>query len=173
MTDVKSGGFYLVVLGIALVFIWLAWSGIYTDDEGNPAFLILSFGVVSVGLTVWVSHGLGVVDDEGQPIAWGIAPVGYLAWLLKEIIVANMDVIKRIVQPSLPISPTWVKVPAKQNSRLGRAVFANSVTLTPGTVSIDVGEEYIWVHAISKEGAESLVDDGGIMGQKVCKLEAK
>ena len=171
--DVKSGGIYLVVLGIVLVFIWLAWSGIYTDDEGNPAYLILSFGVVSVALTVWVSHGLGVVDDEGQPIAWGLAPIAYLAWLIKEIVVANIDVIKRIISPSLPISPTWVKVPATQQSRLGRAVFANSITLTPGTVSVDVGEEYIWVHAISKEGAESLVDGGGVMGQKVSRLEVK
>ena len=83
--DVKSGGIYLAFLGIVLVFVWLAWSGIYTDDEGTPAYLILSFGVVSVALTVWVSHGLGAVDDEGQPIAWGFSPIGYLAWLIKEI----------------------------------------------------------------------------------------
>ena len=172
MSEVKSGTIYVVVLAVVLSVIWLAWSGIYVDDKGNPAKLMLSFGVGSVLLTVWISKGLSIVDDEGQPIAWGIAPVGYFMWLIKEIIVANIDVIKRVISPSLPISPTWIKVAAKQRSRLGKSVFANSITLTPGTVSIDVGEDYIWVHALSKEGAESLID-GGDMGIKVCKVEAK
>ena len=165
MSEVKSGTIYLIVLALVLSIIWLAWSGIYEP-------LLMGFGVGSVLLTVWISKSLGIVDDAGQPIAWGIAPAGYFLWLIKEIILANIDVIKRVINPSLAISPTWIKVHAKQKSRLGRAVFANSITLTPGTVSVDVGEDYIWVHAISKEGAESLIN-GGEMGDKVCNLEAK
>ena len=68
------------------------------------------------------------------------------------------------------ISPTWIKVKADQNSRLAESLFANSITLTPGTVSVDIGEDYIWVHALSKGGADSLVD-GGEMGALVCKVE--
>ena len=172
MSEVKSGTLYVIVLALVLVVIWLSWSGIYVDDEGNPHTLMLSFGVISVSLTVWVSSRLNVVDDEGQPIAWGISPIGYFIWLLKEIVVANVDVISRIVRPQMKISPTWIKVSANQKSRLGRAVFANSITLTPGTVSVDVGEDYVWVHALSKEGAESLLD-GGDMGKRVCAVEAQ
>jgi multicomponent Na+:H+ antiporter subunit E len=172
MSEVKSGMIYVIVLAFVLVVIWLSWSGIYVDDAGGPATMMLSFGAISVAITVWVSTRLNIVDDEGQPIAWGIAPVGYFLWLLKEILIANIDVISRIIKPNMNYSPTWIKVSAKQKSRLGRAVFANSITLTPGTVSVDVGSDYIWVHAISKEGAESLLE-GGDMGERVCKVEAK
>jgi multicomponent Na+:H+ antiporter subunit E len=166
MSEIKSGKIYMIVLTLVLSGIWLAWSGIY--DNG----LILAFGVGSVLLTVWVSKSLDIIDDEGQPISLGSAPIGYLLWLFKEIVVANIDVIKIILSPSLPISPTWTKVPAKQHTRLGRVIFANSITLTPGTVSVDVGGDFIWVHALAKEGAESL-NDGGVMGDRVCMLEAK
>ena len=82
---------------------------------------------------------------------------------------ANIDVLKRILL-SGAVEPTWIKVPANQKTRLGRVIFANSITLTPGTVSVDIQEDYILVNAISLEGAESLVD-GGYMGAKVCGLE--
>ena len=159
----RTGFTYSFGLTLLLAIVWLCWSGQY-----GP--LLLSFGVVSVLLTVWVSKTLEVIDDEGQPISWGAGPLWYFPWLIKEIIVANIDVIQRILSPSLNISPTWIKLPAKQSSRLGRVVFANSITLTPGTVSVELGDDFILVHALSKEGAESLVD-GGVMGETVCKLE--
>jgi multicomponent Na+:H+ antiporter subunit E len=88
--------------------------------------------------------------------------------------VANIDVIKRILSPNIEkaISPTWTVVSAKQKTRLGRVIFANSITLTPGTVSVEVGEDKILVHALSQEGADSLAGDmGGEMGKRVCGLE--
>ena len=163
--SVKHG----IVLSVVLMCIWLAWSGIYQP-------LLISFGVLSVLLTVYVSASLEAVNDEGQPISWGWQPLWYFPWLLKEIVLANIDVIKRVLHPSMNdldkniISPTWIKVPTKQHSRLGQSLFANSITLTPGTVSVEIGEDFIWVHAISKEGAESLLE-GGTMGDYVCAVE--
>ena len=165
----KTSGLYLVTLSIVLMVVWLVWSGIYKP-------LLITFGVISVAITVAISHYLSVIDDEGQPISLGVRPFWYVPWLLKEIVVSNIDVMKKILHPKLNdpeaniISPTWIKVSATQCSRLGQSLFANSITLTPGTVSVDVGEDYIWVHALSKEGAESLID-GGEMGILVCKLE--
>lgn len=167
----KTSGLYLGALSIVLMVVWLVWSGIYEQ-------LLIIFGVISVAITVVLSHYLSVVDDEGQPISLGVRPFWYVPWLLKEILVSNIDVMKRILHPKLNdpeaniISPTWIKVSAAQHSRLGESLFANSITLTPGTVSVDVGEDYIWVHALSKEGAESLID-GGEMGALVCKLEGE
>ena len=160
---------HAVLLFIVLMGVWLAWSGIYTP-------LLIGFGVVSVLLTVYVTATLDSLDEEGQPIQWLISMIWYLPWLLKEIIVANIDVIGKILHPKLNdpdsdvISPTWIKVKAEQNSRLAESLFANSITLTPGTVSVDIGEDYIWVHALSNDGARSLVD-GGEMGALVCKVE--
>lgn len=171
MEEPKTSMMYLIALSLVLMGIWLVWSGIYEP-------LLIGFGVVSVALTVFASRLLSTIDDEGQPLSLGMRPLWYVPWLLKEIVVANIDVIKRIIHPKLNdeaakiISPTWIKVSAKQKTRLGRTLFANSITLTPGTVSVDVGEDYIWVHAISQEGAESLID-GGEMGALVCKLEGK
>ena len=163
--SVKHG----LALGFVLMGIWLAWSGIYEP-------LLISFGVLSVIITVWVSDSLGSVGDDGQPLSWGSGPFWYIPWLLKEIVVANIDVMKRVLSPSLNdpsqeiISPTWIKVQAKQKTGLGQSLFANSITLTPGTVSVAIEDDYIWVHALSKDGAESLID-GGEMGALVCKLE--
>ena len=165
--SVKHG----IALGVVLMGIWLAWYGIYEP-------LLISFGVLSVIITVWVSDTLGAVGDDGQPLSLGGSPFWYIPWLLKEIVLANIDVMKRVLNPSLNdpnqkvISPTWIKVQAKQHSALGQSLFANSITLTPGTVSVAIEDDYIWVHAISKDGAESLLD-GGEMGALVCKLEGE
>ena len=160
-------------LSIVLVAVWLGWSGIYQP-------LLLSFGVASILISVYVTASLESLDNEGQPIQWTFKMLWYLPWLLKEIVVANIDVMKRVVSPSIDspetnvISPTWVKVAAPQKSRLGLTLFANSITLTPGTVSVDSGEGYIWVHALSLEGAESLLgEDGGEMGRMASKMEAE
>ena len=160
-------------LSIVLVAVWLGWSGIYQP-------LLLSFGIASVLISVYVTASLESLDNEGQPIQWTIKMLWYLPWLLKEIVVANIDVMKKVVSPSIDnpetkvISPTWVKVAAPQKSRLGLTLFANSITLTPGTVSVDSGDGYIWVHALSHEGTESLLgEDGGEMGRMASKMEAE
>ena len=162
-SDNRSGS--TIVLGIVLSIVWFVWSG-------HTAALIVGFGVFSVVLTVYLSRSLQIVDSEGQPT--NIKLVMYVPWLLKEIVLANIDVIKRISTFG-PIDETveltWIKVPAKQKTSLGRVIFANSITLTPGTISVLIeegdDESYILVNGVSKEGAESLIG-GGEMGQKVC-----
>ena len=70
------------------------------------------------------------------------------------------------------ISPTWIESRPHKSTWLN--LFANSITLTPGTVSVDSGDGYIWVHALSTEGAESLLgEDGGEMGRMASKMEAE
>lgn len=153
-----------VLLCVLLAFIWMAWSG-------HTEALLIGFGVGSILLTLWVGLRLSVVDEEGQPTNPKL--IGYAPWIIKEIIVANIDVIKRILsRDPNAVQPTWIRVPAHQKSRLGRVIFANSITLTPGTVSVEVDDESILVNAISFDGAKSL-EQGGDMGAKVCSLEDK
>ena len=132
---VDAGPIKSVALFVALSGVWFVWSG-------HTSALILSFGLGSVLLSVWMSRRLQVVDSEGQPLQLGL--LLYLPWLFKEIVVANIDVIKRICTfgpIEEKISLTWTKVPAKQRTRLGRVVFANSITLTPGTISVELEED--------------------------------
>ena len=162
-TQLNTSVAHVVGLAAMLVGVWIAWSGHFEP-------LLLAFGAGSVFLTIWMSHRMKVIDDEGQPLNHRL--LFYAPWLLMEIVKANIDVISRILKPSLPITPTWILVEATQKTQLGRVVFANSITLTPGTVSIEVGENSILVHALSVEGASSLLNGGGEMGQKVCSVES-
>ena len=114
---------------------------------------------------------LRIVDDEGQPLSMiGRLPL-YLVWLAVEVLKANLDVVKRVLNPSLPISPCIARLQAPQRTALGKVIYADSITLTPGTVSIELDEETILVHAISEDGIADL--RGGGMAAAVCKLEGK
>lgn len=110
-----------------------------------------------------------ILDDEGAPIGLGLRPISYSLWLAKEIIEANIEVTRLILDSKLPIHPRMIRVKANQKTELGRVILANSITLTPGTVSVDMHGNRIWVHALSYEDAEE--DLSGDMGRRVCELE--
>ena len=153
-----------VSLGITLFITWLLWSGHY-----NP--LMLGFGVASCVLVVYLSSRLGIIDREGHPIHLLVRLLTYGPWLVWAIIKANLDVAGRILSPGLPISPQLIKVKAHQKTDLGRVIYANSITLTPGTVSVDVDGETFLVHAISKEAAADV--ETGDMDQRVSRFEGE
>jgi multicomponent Na+:H+ antiporter subunit E len=93
----------------------------------------------------------------------------YWPWLLWEIVKANLEVARLILAPRMAISPTVIKVKASQPDELGQVIYANSITLTPGTVSIDVRDATIEVHAITREMAEGL--QTGEMDRRVTQME--
>lgn len=145
--------------------VWLLNSGHYTP-------LMVGFGVGSCLLVVFLSLRMGIVDDEGIPVH--LIPRGllYAPWLVKEIFKSNIDVARRVVSPgTLKISPRIIEAGTTQHSDLGRVIYANSITLTPGTVSIRVHGPYITVHAIADDVAEGLLE--GEMDRRVTKLEGK
>ena len=148
---------------LVLATIWLLWSGHYTS-------LILCFGLGSVLLVVWLSHLLGVVDEEGAPVHITLGMVRYAPWLLKEIVVANLDVARRIIDPSLPIQPQWVVTHGDQATPIGLALYANSITLTPGTVTVDIQGHALLVHAVCDVAAEGLETDD--MNRRCARVEA-
>lgn len=94
----------------------------------------------------------------------------YLRWLLIEVYKANIAVVKNIWFPQdYPISPTVKRLPMLQKSKLGKTIYANSITLTPGTVSFDIKDDGVLVHAIVEEAVVELLD--GEMNQRVSRLE--
>lgn len=153
---------YLIALTVVLTGIWLAWSGHYTT-------LILSLGAASIALTVWVSHRMGIVDEEGAPTHLPLRLVTYLPWLFLEIAKSNLDVAIRILRPDMPIKPQVITVHASQDTDLCRAIYANSITLTPGTVTIATEGDVFTVHALSSEAAAGV--ETGEMDRRVSGLE--
>jgi len=131
--------------------------------------LILILGVFSCALVVVIAMRMDVIDREAVPVHLTFKVLLYWPWLLWEIVKANIDVTKRVLGFA-DISPTMVRIKATQKTDLGIVIFANSITLTPGTISIDVDEEgYILVHALSRDGTVGL--EGGDMDRRVTELE--
>jgi len=147
---------------VTLFAFWLVLSGYFT------AFL-LSMGVLSALVVTGFGHRMEVVDHEGHPIHLTPSAFTYWPWLFKEIVLSAWDVCKIIVNPKLPISPTLLRVKASQKSPVGQVVYANSITLTPGTISVAVERDEILVHALTREGAEALAN--GNMDRRVSAFE--
>ena len=157
---------YLLTLGFTLVASWLFWSGHFD----KPFILLL--GLISISLSVWVANRMRIVDDEGAPVQLGLRPfTRYAPWLTKEVIVSNIEVTKIILSPKMPLHRNLIEVTAGPKSEIGRVILANSITLTPGTVSIKLEDDKILVHALSFEGAAE--DLSGEMDRRVCDLEKK
>lgn len=152
-----------LALTTLLAALWLLLSGYLKS-------LLLMLGVVSVALVLLLASRMDVVDHEGHPYHLRVHRVfQYWGWLLIEIIKSNLDVVKRILSPSMPISPTLIRVPASQQTKVGQVIYANSITLTPGTISIDIDDGMIEVHALTRETAETL--RSGEMDRRITAME--
>ncbi len=155
----------LVLIVVALFGYWLALSGHYA-----PWFtisgLVLSTAVLAF---CWIK---GISDAEGFPI--GLVPRGlvYWPWLLLQILKSGLRVTRLILDPKLPISPTLVRVEALEKTAVGLTTYANSITLTPGTLTVEASENgrCLWVHALERSGAEGFTDDE--MNRRVAWFEA-
>lgn len=154
--------FQRIGLTVALFAFWLLLSGHFEP------FLVAA-GLASSIVVVLVCERLGILDREGQPIHLGWRAIGYWAWLGWEIAKSAWDVTKLILGPSHRLSPTLVRVSASQVTPVGRVIYANSITLTPGTISLEVDDDTIVVHALTREGAASLAE--GDMDRRVTRLE--
>jgi multicomponent Na+:H+ antiporter subunit E len=153
---------YAVSLFLVLVAVWLGWSGHFAP-------LLLALGLFSCVLVTAIGLRMRVVDHESAPIEMAVRVLLYIPWLLWQIFKANIHVGMRILNPRLPISPRIVKTPASQRGDVGRVIYANSITLTPGTVSLRVDDESILVHALTEEAADGLAT--GEMDRRVTWAE--
>jgi multicomponent Na+:H+ antiporter subunit E len=112
---------------------------------------------------------MDVVDQESQPLHLKRNIFSYYIWLIKQIIQANITVVKHIWLRKQSISPTLKKIKISQQTDTGKVIYANSITLTPGTVAIDLVNDEITVHALLLKDIESL--EIGEMDRRVTMLE--
>lgn len=151
-----------ISLTVALFVLWLLLSGHY-----EPLIIIL--GILSCCFVAWVAYRMDLVDREGHPIHLTWRAAIYWPWLLWQIVKSNIDVARIILNPRLPIQRQIVWVKATQIDDLGHVIYGNSITLTPGTVTIDVVDDQIEVHALADQFADDL--KSGDMDRRVTEME--
>jgi multicomponent Na+:H+ antiporter subunit E len=159
-----------IVLFAALFALWFALSG-----QTYP--LLLFFGVVSSAVVTAIVHRLHIDDDEGVPLA--SLPLLWRFWpfLSAEIIKANLEVMRQIVSPRLAISPQIFHFAPSQATTTGLVTHANSITLTAGTVTVEIEEDgRFLVHALTRELGEGTAATVGTerregeIGQRITAL---
>lgn len=138
-------------LAITMAVLWLLLSGMFKTQ-------LLVLGALSVALVVWLANRMRVLMHRGQPIYFRFLHIlQYWGWLAIQIFLSNVDVTKRILSPEMPIKPTLRRVTATPNSDMGRAIYANSITLTPGTTAINfTPDDDILVHALHEDSLHEL-----------------
>jgi len=153
----------VVAIRFTLLFgLWLLWSG-HTEP------LLICFGLGSCALTVWLTGRMYQQGHIRPTYSLGLRPLAYVPWLTWEIVKSNIDVARVVLSPKMKINPRLIRVPASQRGEVGQAIFANSITLTPGTITLDLRDGQALVHALTDESAEGL--QSGEMNRRVAALE--
>jgi multicomponent Na+:H+ antiporter subunit E len=139
------------------------------SGQVTNGFLMAAGAVCCAAITVFCRR-LGIVDDEAIPFRFWGRTIGYLPYLIKEIIKSNIDAAKIVWRPGpLRIAPQMVKVPHTCETSYALITYCNSITLTPGTVTVEVGEDELLVHCLTKEFADGVSDIGPGSMQDRCK----
>ncbi|PKL96325.1 MAG: cation transporter [Gammaproteobacteria bacterium HGW-Gammaproteobacteria-8] len=152
---------YAISLAVVLALLWLGISGVY-----KPLLFLLGAG--SVLFVVWLSRRMEVVGVEHNPILYSWRLPAYWLWLLKEIVKSNIEVARAALQPER-VKPSVFAVPMKLGSAVGKVTYANSITLTPGTVTLLLEDDRVEVHALLESSAEGVKSRD--MERKIAWLE--
>jgi multicomponent Na+:H+ antiporter subunit E len=151
-------------LAVVLLLYWLLLSGHYT------LFLVGAGGLAAV-LVAWLGLILGNADREGHPIEMLPRALLYWPWLVKEATLSALHVARILINPSLPIAPRLMRVKYSQKTAPGIVTYANSITLTPGTITVLVrgrDREFL-VHALDDHSAKGL--ETGEMDRRIRVME--
>lgn len=152
----------VAVVAFSVLWVLLSW-------HFEP--LIVACGVLSVAGTVAIMRRLDLMDTEGAPFEFTLRVLLFIPWLVREIVVANLQMARVILSPRLRIQPHLIRVPANQRTAVGLAIHANTITITPGTISLDVRDGVILVHAVTDAAATQ--DGSGDIDRKISWVEGR
>ena len=153
---------YSISAFVSLFLFWVLLSGMFTP------FLLIAGAGCALGV-VWFSRRMDLIDHEDHPMHLGWRAGLYWLWLIKEIAKSGWQVSKIILDPALPISPTLRRFQPSQQTEVGLVIHANSITLTPGTITVEATPDGLLVHALTREGADALSDSE--MDRRVSAIE--
>ena len=147
---------------LALFATWAALSG-----HWSPYFLVS--GAACSAFTAWLMTRLGVFGTGAWPLDVSRLLFAFTPWLVWQVVKANLDVARRVWAPGRSIEPQLIRVPCRLRTDAGVALLANSITLTPGTVTVAVEEEALVVHCLSDASVRGVLDPE--MHDRIARLE--
>ena len=150
-----------LVLSVLLAVAWTLWSGMFKP-------LLLGLGVLSCALTVFLARRMGYFDTSVFALHLNFRLVGYWLWLLREIVLSSIDVARVVLARNIRLSTRVVELDASDLDPVEQVLLGNSITLTPGTLTLEVADGRLLVHALTQQGAAELV--GGSMKQRIVAL---
>jgi multicomponent Na+:H+ antiporter subunit E len=152
----KSGekGFRVLLTFCIMAMFWILLSGIF------DAFHLIS-GLVCCAIVSIISYDLLVSGKSEKKLLKSLRLLLYIPWELWKIVLANIDVAYRVLHPKMPIDPLVIEFETTLRGDFSLATLANSITLTPGTITILVEPKRgkFWVHALAKGPADTLLVD--------------
>jgi len=151
-----------------LLFVLLMAFYVVLSGQIGSAFLMIA-GVVSCLLVTLLARRLGIVDDEGMPHRYWWNTLKYAPWLMWQVVLSNIHILKVVWSAKPDIHPRMIIVKHELRTAYGVATYMNSITLTPGTVTVDVGKDEFLVHCLTKAVADDLI--GGEMHRRVLAVE--
>jgi len=154
---------YVLGLFIILTAFW----GL---NSPNDSLLLIVMGLMSVLLVVYLTLRMRLLDKESFPLHLMIRILPFYLWLTKEIFIGSLYVLKQILFHASRLEPRVVTFALPFKQALTQVIFANSVTLVPGTLSMKLEDGQLTVHALTAELAESLLE--GELTRRVARLES-
>ncbi len=147
---------------VGLMVLWLLLSGHYTP-------LLIGFGVGSTAFATWIALRMRTIDRDSVPLEMFPRLLTYLPWLTLEVIKANLHVGRHILSPKPDISPMMSRYRGHQQTDAGRFTYANSITLTPGTITTGVYGSEMEIHALTRQSMDGTEE--GSMDRQVAAME--
>ena len=142
-------------LFLVLCAFWVVLSGHIDWSQAHDKYFMIS-GLVSCALAVFLSAKVGFLDKEGPLGRVLLGMFSYMPWLFWQIVKSNWDVVKRVWSPDMKLDPVVFTTPYKMQTELSVVTYANSITITPGTitVAIEPGKREFLCHALTPAGAD-------------------
>jgi multicomponent Na+:H+ antiporter subunit E len=146
---------------LALALAWLLWSGLFKP-------LLLGLGLFSCVLTYILVTRMGYFKNGLFALRVSPGLFAYWIWLGREVFRSSIQVARVVLDPALPISPRTIDIKSTSGHLVDQVILANSITLTPGTLALDLHEGVIKVHTLTEDGARDLAS--GEMDRRVDAL---
>ncbi len=151
------------------VLVFLALGGFWAGLSGETTPWLVLAGVATCAACTWLALRLGANEEAWSPLDMARAVVVYLPWLLWQTALSNLRLVPIVWAPRPAIQPRLARVPDHLRTSFGRALYANSITLTPGTVTVSLDRGSVLVHALTADDADGLQE--AAMQRRVAALE--
>ena len=153
----------MLLMAVLLAAAWILWSGFFTP-------LLLALGAFSCVLVVYLSNRMHLFDTDVFALRLSLRLFRFWIWLAQEIVRSSLEVSRLVLSRNLPISPTTAEFSTACTHPVDRAILGNSITLTPGTLTLNIDDDKVLVHALTRPGAEDIL--AGEMDRRVAALRS-